>query len=126
MSGLRKVLAAISVLTIYANKRADDIPDGLFRQMTTCQTAANEFLRQFWSSIYPPPLELQTVSTATPTQRAAKAAKMVAYISKTPEKVQALVQAAQQNGVDAAKVEVVSCFFSLQCNVFLCGSFFGG
>lgn len=83
----------------------DDIPDGLFRQMTTCQTAANEFLRQFWLATYPPPGDLQTVATATPAQRAAKAAKMITYIAKTPEKVQALVQVAQQHGIDPVRVQ---------------------
>ncbi|TFK44377.1 hypothetical protein BDQ12DRAFT_620409 [Crucibulum laeve] len=85
--------------------RKNDIPDGLFRQMTTCQTAANEFLRQFWSATYPPPVELQTLAAATPAQRAAKAAKMISYISKTPEKVAALIQTAQHHGIDPTRVE---------------------
>lgn len=76
--------------------------------MTTCQTAANEFLRQFWSAMYPPPMELQTVVIATPAQRTAKAAKMIGYISKTHEKVNALIQTAQQHGVDPNRVETVS------------------
>jgi transcription initiation factor TFIIH subunit 1 len=75
--------------------------------MTSCQTAANEFLRQFWSATYPPPAELQTVPTTTPAQRATKAAKMIGYISKTHEKVQAIVQVAQQHGIDPARVETV-------------------
>ncbi|KAJ3567587.1 hypothetical protein NP233_g6270 [Leucocoprinus birnbaumii] len=86
--------------------RKNDIPDGLFRQMTTCQTAANEFLRQFWSATYPPPVDSQSVlSAATPAQRATKAAKMIGYLVKTPEKVEALVRMAQQHGVDGSKVE---------------------
>ncbi|KAF5380343.1 hypothetical protein D9615_004564 [Tricholomella constricta] len=85
--------------------RKNDIPDGLFRQMTTCQTAANEFLRQFWSAMYPPPMELQTVVVATPAQRATKAAKMIGYIAKTHEKVDALVKIAQQHGIDQSRVE---------------------
>ena len=76
--------------------------------MTTCQTAANEFLRQFWSATYPPPAEFQTVAVSTPAQRAAKAAKMIGYISKTHEKVQAIVQVAQQHGIDPSRVETVS------------------
>ena len=75
--------------------------------MTTCQTAANEFLRQFWSATYPPPAEFQTVAVTTPAQRATKAAKMISYISKTPEKVQAIVQTAQQHGIDPSRVETV-------------------
>lgn len=75
--------------------------------MTTCQTAANEFLRQYWSSTLPQPPELQTAATATPAQRAAKAVKMIGYLVKTHEKVAAIVMQAQAHGVDAAKVEVV-------------------
>ncbi|KAI0703370.1 hypothetical protein C8T65DRAFT_654998 [Cerioporus squamosus] len=87
-------------------QRKHDIPEGLFRQMTTCQTAANEFLRQFWLAIYPPGNESQALSTATPAQKAAKAAKMIGYLSKTQEKVEALVGAAHKEGVDPARVQV--------------------
>ena len=87
---------------------AADIPESLFRQMTTCQTAANEFLRQFWLAIYPPANESQALSVATPAQKAAKAAKMIAYLGKTQEKVEALVGVAHQEGVDPARVQVVS------------------
>jgi len=76
--------------------------------MITCQTAANEFLRQFWSATYPPPAEFQTAAVTTPAQRAAKAAKMIDYISKTHEKVQAIVQIAQQHGIDPLRIETVS------------------
>ncbi|KAI0663565.1 hypothetical protein C8Q70DRAFT_906577 [Cubamyces menziesii] len=86
--------------------RKHDIPESLFRQMTTCQTAANEFLRQFWLAIYPPPTESQTLAAATPAQKAAKAAKMIGYLGKTHEKVEALVRAAHQEGVDPARVKV--------------------
>ncbi|CDO75354.1 hypothetical protein BN946_scf184966.g22 [Trametes cinnabarina] len=91
--------------------RKHDLPEGLFRQMTTCQTAANEFLRQFWLAIYPPPSETQTISVATPAQKAAKAAKMIAYLGKTHEKVEAIVLTAQQEGVDPSRVKVVSTIF---------------
>lgn len=53
-------------------------------------------------------MELQTVVIATPAQRTAKAAKMIGYISKTHEKVNALIQTAQQHGVDPNRVETVS------------------
>ncbi|KAG6833537.1 hypothetical protein H0H87_005188 [Tephrocybe sp. NHM501043] len=85
--------------------RKNDIPDGLFRQMTTCQTAANEFLRQFWSAMYPPPVDVPTLNTATPAQRATKAAKMIGYAARTREKVEALVAVARTHGVDPARVE---------------------
>lgn len=76
--------------------------------MTTCQTAANEFLRQFWLATYPQAGDIPAVASATPAQRATKAAKMISYISKTPEKVHALVQVAQQHGIDPTRVEAVS------------------
>lgn len=75
--------------------------------MTTCQTAANEFLRQFWSCMYPPAADHQVLAPATPAQKAAKAAKMIGYLGKTHEKVDALIRAAQVEAVDAAKVEIV-------------------
>jgi len=72
--------------------------------MSTCQTAANEFLRQFWSAMYPS-VEIQSHSTSTPAQRTAKAAKMAGYLGKTPERVMALVQAAREEGIDGKVVE---------------------
>ncbi len=86
----------------------DEIPDGLFRQMTTCQTAANEFLRQFWLATYPPLGDFETAASPTPAQRSVKAAKMIGYISKTEEKVHALVQTAVNHGIDPTRVEIVS------------------
>lgn len=76
--------------------------------MTTCQTAANEFLRQFWLAIYPPPSELQTASNVSAAQKSAKAAKMIGYLGRTHEKVEALVVTAKKEGVDANRVQVVS------------------
>jgi len=87
------------------SSRKNDIPDGLFRQMTTCQTAANEFLRQYWSTIHPPLVDLPVVTLPTPAQRAAKATKMIAYLAKTREKVEPLVKIAQQHGVDPSRIE---------------------
>ena len=80
--------------------------------MLACQTAANEFLRQFWLAIYPPPADLPTAApAATPAQKAAKAAKMAAYLEQTGEKVNALVFAAAHAGADGAKIRTVrSCF----------------
>ncbi|KAJ4477000.1 hypothetical protein C8J55DRAFT_476242 [Lentinula edodes] len=86
--------------------RKHDIPESLFRQMRSCQTAANEFLRHFWTSTCPPMTDGQSPSLSTPAQRAAKAAKMIGYLSKTPEKIAALVQTAQQQGIDPSRVEV--------------------
>ncbi|KAH7911986.1 hypothetical protein BJ138DRAFT_1125597 [Hygrophoropsis aurantiaca] len=104
--------AALLSMTQNVSARLDvktkktELPPDLFRQLTTCQTAANEFLRQFWTAIYPPSTELQTVAVATPAQKAIKAAKMASYLSKTGEKVAALVRAAQLEGVDGNRIEV--------------------
>lgn len=84
--------------------KTNDLPDGFFRQMTSCQTAANEFLRQFWSATYPSGYDLS--AAVTPAQKAAKATKMIGYLSKTHEKVEALVRAAQQQGLDANRIEI--------------------
>jgi len=86
--------------------RKNEIPEALFRQMTICQTATNEFLRQFWSSMYPPAAELQVAATATPAQRAAKATKMIGYLTKTQEKVDALVYMGPQHHVDPKRIEI--------------------
>lgn len=79
------------------------------RQMSTCQTAANEFLRHYWHSIYPPPSHSSLPLTETlKGQRAAKAAKMAGYLASTQEKVDAIVKAAQYEKVDPRRVELVS------------------
>ncbi|KAK7472733.1 RNA polymerase II transcription factor B subunit 1 [Stygiomarasmius scandens] len=99
MSMTQNVAARLDV-----KSKRNDIPEALFRQMRTCQTAANEFLRQFWTATYPPITD--GPSLTTPAQRAAKASKMIGYLSKTPEKVAAIVQTAKQQGVDPGRVEV--------------------
>ncbi|KAJ7287846.1 hypothetical protein C8J57DRAFT_1285066 [Mycena rebaudengoi] len=86
--------------------RKNDIPQPLFRQMVSCQSATNEFLRQFWTAMYPPIVEAQVVNVATPAQRATKAAKMIGYLHKTQEKVDALVYMGPQHNVDPARIEI--------------------
>jgi transcription initiation factor TFIIH subunit 1 len=87
----------------------DDIPEPLFKQIKSCQTAANEFLRHFWLSACPPTADGPTTLTlSTPAQRATKAAKMVEFLAKTYEKVEGLKLTAQQQGIDPARVQVVS------------------
>jgi transcription initiation factor TFIIH subunit 1 len=93
-------------------RSAEEIPETLMRQMSTCQTAANEFLRQFWTSVYPPPSHVSApLSEAAKSQRAAKEAKMAGYLASTHEKVAALVRAATFEKVDPKRVETVSVFF---------------
>ena len=92
---------------VYTLDRQDDIPDGLFKQMLSVQTATNEFLRQYWHSVYPSATEPQSSST-TPAQRAAKASKMIGYVSQTAEKVSILKKTAEQNGIDTKHIETVT------------------
>ena len=89
-----------------AHKRKADIPEDIFRQMRTCQTAANEFLRQFWSAVYPPVGETLGGPT-TLAQKTAKATRMAGYLTKTPEKVAAIIKAAEMAGVDRGRVQIV-------------------
>ncbi|KAH9058834.1 hypothetical protein EDB87DRAFT_1625613 [Lactarius vividus] len=88
-----------------AQKRKADIPEEIFGQMRTCQTAANEFLRQFWSAIYPPIGETTLGGPTTLAQKTAKATRMAGYLTKTPEKVAAIVRAAEMAGVDRSRVQ---------------------
>ncbi|KAF8348312.1 hypothetical protein F5887DRAFT_1255480 [Amanita rubescens] len=85
--------------------RRSDIPDGLLKQMKSCQIATNEFLRQYWSSVYPPTAESQTIMMAAPAQRAAKATKMISYIAQTSEKVNLMKRLAEQSGIDPTRIE---------------------
>lgn len=94
----------------------DDIPEAFFSQMRTCQTAANEFLRQFWAAMAPPVTEA-VLAPQTPAQRVAKAAKMAAYLSRTHEKVSALVAAGMSQGIDPQKIQTV-CSMFLGCCLF--------
>lgn len=89
--------------------KKNDIPESLFRQMTSCQTAANEFLRQYWSAVLPPAADgPPTTAVSTPAQRATKAAKMIGYLGNTQAKVDAIVNFAQQHGMDAGRISTVS------------------
>jgi len=76
--------------------------------MKTCQTAGNEFLRLFWSAVYPPPSELQTPGATSVAHKAAKIDRMADYLMGTQAKVDALVHAAVESKIDHTKVQVVS------------------
>lgn len=60
--------------------------------------------------MYPPVAEQQALAPATPAQKAAKAAKMIGYLGKTHDKVDALIRTAQAEGVDAVRIEIVRIF----------------
>lgn len=86
----------------------EEIPDAIFAQMKSCQMAANEFLRQFWSAVCPNPSETTALVAPTPAQRTAKAAKMAGYLANTYEKVDAIARAAQAENVEPKRVQIVS------------------
>jgi transcription initiation factor TFIIH subunit 1 len=86
----------------------DVIPPSILLQMTTCATAANEFLRQFWTAIYPPVTELPTLANSTPAQKVARLTKMATYLSRTNEKVEAIIDSAREEGVDPQVMQAVS------------------
>ncbi|KAH9022838.1 hypothetical protein EDB85DRAFT_1895073 [Lactarius pseudohatsudake] len=78
-----------------AQKRKADIPEEVFGQMRTCQMATNEFLRQFWSAIYPPVGESTLGGPTTLAQKTAKARRIARYLTKMSEKFGAIVRAAE-------------------------------
>jgi hypothetical protein len=51
---------------------------------------ANVILRQFWSAVDPPAEESQTLGGPTTLQ--AKAVRMAGHLTKTPEKVAAIIR----------------------------------
>lgn len=76
--------------------------------MSSCATATNEFLRQFWTALYPPVQEGPVLALPTQTQREAKIIKMAGYIGRTREKVTAIMLSAQHAGVELHVMETVS------------------
>lgn len=57
--------------------------------------------------MYPSPFEASNQLTASSTYKQAKADRMMEYISRTPAKVEALVQEARQSGGDSERVQAV-------------------
>ncbi|KIJ49672.1 hypothetical protein M422DRAFT_777594 [Sphaerobolus stellatus SS14] len=109
----RAAATSVAVMTQHVARRLDvkkknnELPDNLLLQMKTCQTAGNEFLRQFWSAIYPPPSDIQTASSSSsPAHRAARIDRMADYLMGTQAKVDALVHQAVQEQVDHTRVQV--------------------
>ncbi|KAG8981540.1 RNA polymerase II transcription factor B subunit 1 [Tulasnella sp. JGI-2019a] len=85
--------------------RKSDFPDDILEEMTSLQTATSEFLRQFWSAVYPPPPEQGLLSVASPAQLAERAAKMAKYLARTQGKVSTLVQKGAQMGMDGRRID---------------------
>ncbi|KAH9019266.1 hypothetical protein EDB85DRAFT_2279112 [Lactarius pseudohatsudake] len=92
-----------------AQNRKADIPEEIFREVRARKTAANEFLRQVWSGICPPVGETTLGGPTTLVRKTAKATRMAGYLTKTPEKVAAVVRAAEIAGVDRTRVQTIEC-----------------
>lgn len=76
-------------------------------EMTALQTATAEFLRQFWSAVFPPPPEQGLLSVASPEELATRADKMVKYLGKTRGKVGGLANKASDIGMNPGRIEAV-------------------
>ncbi|KAH9030782.1 hypothetical protein EDB85DRAFT_1891422 [Lactarius pseudohatsudake] len=92
-----------------AQNRKADIPEEIFREVRARKMAANEFLRQVWSGICPPVGETTLGGPTTLVRKTAKATRMAGYLTKTPEKVAAVVRAAEIAGVDRTRVQTIEC-----------------
>ena len=103
-SGLFNILCCQSLQTTFS---AGELPEQLTTQMASCQTAANEFLRQFWLSLFPPQEFRSNASSRFAEQREAKTSKMIAFLQTTQEKVEALYPLARELNVDPFAVEMV-------------------
>ena len=89
-------------------EKAFVIPEAVLRQMTSCQSAANEFLRQFWSAVLPAKaFDITVAAHATPAQKAARAQKMIGYLERTEERVRGVLSEAQSANVDPQRVRFV-------------------
>jgi len=85
--------------------RKDEIPPYILQQITTCATATNEFLRQFWNTLRTPTQDVPTLGVLNAAQRAAKMDKMITYIARAPEKVDAIKLTGQHAGVELQVME---------------------
>ena len=93
-------------------KADDSIPEEILGQMRACQSAANAFLRELWSAVYPPTGgETQTVGgpiSPTLAQKTANATHIMAgCLTQRPEKVAAVISVAETAGVDRGRVQIV-------------------
>lgn len=76
--------------------------------MASLVTTANEFLRQFWFAVLPPQAgDISFAARMPPEQKAAKAQKMITYLSKTEDRVSSLVKSASASGIKEDKIRAV-------------------
>ncbi|GAA96985.1 uncharacterized protein L969DRAFT_90393 [Mixia osmundae IAM 14324] len=88
-------------------KHSSAFPEGLLREMVSCQAAANEFLRLYWSACLPArPDDISPAASATPAQKAQKAQRMITYLGKTSDRIQVVLQSARDQRVDVELVKL--------------------
>lgn len=94
-------------------------PSDLTKSISSFVTTSNEFLRQFWFAVLPPQSgDISFAARMSPEEKAAKAQRMISYLSRTEERVQALAKQAAALGIKEDKVRAVSCChlqFSFYC-----------
>ncbi|CDZ98159.1 RNA polymerase II transcription initiation/nucleotide excision repair factor TFIIH, subunit TFB1 [Phaffia rhodozyma] len=99
---------------VESKSKKNDIPPILLKKTTTFHSTINEFLRQFWQAILPPPPSSSYLanssgpgqghgggrigSTKTPAEKQAKVIKMIKWLGEVEERVQALVIEAGEEG----------------------------
>lgn len=81
------------------------------QQITTLSAATSEFLRQFWTALYPPtqddPRRI-SLASASPAAREAKILKMVGFLALTHDKVNAIYEMGRHQALDLAVIETAS------------------
>lgn len=67
--------------------------------LTSLHSATNEFLRHFWSAVLPPRSnDISASASASPQQKAAKAQRMLGFLEKTGERIQAVKELMRKEG----------------------------
>jgi transcription initiation factor TFIIH subunit 1 len=81
-----------------------DVSAEFLKQMQSLEATANEYLRQFWSQIYPPP---EGAVRLSPEERGKKIGAMRDQLVRVQKQAPELVHRAATNRWDSAKVEEV-------------------
>lgn len=76
------------------------LPQSTLNAMTACQSATMEYLRHYWAALSP---DAAANARLTPAQRAAKAQRMIGYLARTQQRVDAII--AEAKGVESSRIE---------------------
>ncbi|KAL1411616.1 RNA polymerase II transcription factor B subunit 1 [Vanrija albida] len=101
-----KVVRDMHLASNKENEVYAPIPEGILEQMRICHISTNEFLRQYWSAVLPPPPGSLGAGTGgqTPSEREKRAAKMAKYLAGTEGRVNAIVNVAMTERFDPERV----------------------